>query len=255
MKTKLIFITVFLAVIGAVSYTALWHFWAQQVTAQINTARADLTAQGTMIDGTITLVTGFPGPLTLSFAGSLSSATQSLHIPSLTVRGFFLPGATIHIDIPHGARAQVPEWDEYLSTLDALHLEAVVPSPLPASFTAADLFHWQKSGGILTVNSLHLRKGALTVDGAGTIALDDRLQLVAQMPVVITGHNNFLMELQSRQLFEPRQGLIAGAVLNGLSKPNDVGVPTLALTLSIQKSTLYAGPIRIMDVPPLFWPE
>ncbi|MBU0858465.1 MAG: DUF2125 domain-containing protein, partial [Alphaproteobacteria bacterium] len=239
----------------AVSYTALWHFWAQQVTAQINIARADLTAQGTVIEGTITPVTGFPGPLTLSFAGSLSSTTQSLHIPSLTVRGFFLPGTKVHIDMPQGARAQVPEWAEYSSTLDALRLAAVVPSPLPASFTAGDLYHWQKSGGTLTVKELHLRKGSLTVDGTGAIALDDRLQPVAQMPVVITGHNNFLMELQSRQLVEPRQGLIAGAVLNGLSKPNDDGVPTLTLTLSIQKSTLYAGPIRIMDVPPLFWPE
>lgn len=252
---KLAIIAGFLLLVILGAYTALWHFWAQQIDAQIMAFRVQMATQGTEINGDFSAVSGFPGAFHVSFAGRIAGDGRALIIPQLDVRSFFLPGAAIAIDLPQGLRALSPELDEFTSTLDKLHIDAVIPSPLPASFSARDLYRWREAGGVVKINALELFKRPLHVTGQGNISLDERLQPLGEMPVEVEGHAAFLAELQSRHMIEPRATIMAGAVLGSLAKTDESGRSYVPVTLRIQKSTLYAGPLRVMDVPPLFWPE
>lgn len=255
MNKKLILIASLLVLMAAIIYAGLWHAWARQVEARAIEIRAALTAQGTQLEGQFSRIAGFPGPLELTFSGMIVAPTQALHLPFLSVRGFFLPGTTLEIEMPQGVRVHAPELDEFSSSLDSISLTARIPAQLPADFTARDLSRWKDAGGKIIVKDVQLRKSTLNVKGNGEITLDDRLQPALQLPVAMTGHGEFLTELQTRKITDSRQALIAGAVLGALAKPNADNIPEVAILLSIQKSTLYAGPIRITDIPPVFWPE
>lgn len=255
MRIKTLIAVIILCILCAALYSALWFFWAQQVTQQVKTFQTDAALQGTVIDGNFTPVTGFPGAFHIGFSGRIVGGVQALNLPRVEVTGFFLPGTALTVDMPQGVSIQAPELDTFSSSLDSLRLTARIPSPLPASFTARDLYRWQETGQAVDITALHVVKGPLVVGGQGTIGLDRRLQPVANLPVKITGHMAFLAELQDRHLVKNRAAMIAGAVLGGLARTDDAGNSYLPLTLSIQKSTLYAGPLRVIDVPPVLWPE
>jgi hypothetical protein len=236
-------------------YAIAWHAWARGVQTSINNFRADMAAQGTVIDGTFTAPAGFPGPIIVSFAGTMASDGRAVTIPMLTVAGFFLPGTSLRVELPQGIKIHLPDRDDFSSSLDAALLDVTVPRPLPAAFRAPALNTWREKGGIIPINHVEIRKSSLNLAGKGTLALDERLQPVLQMPANMTGHTDFLLELQQRNLVKMQQAMIAGAALTALSKPGENDIPTVTANLSIQNSTLYVGPIRVIDVPPVFWPE
>lgn len=236
-------------------YAIAWHGWARGVETAINNFRADMAAQDTVIDGTFTAPAGFPGPITVSFSGTMASDGRAVTIPMLTATGFFLPGTALRVELPQGIKIHLPDRDDFSSSLDAALLDVTVPRPLPADFRAPALNAWREKGGTIPINEVEIRKSTLNLKGSGTLTLDERLQPVLQMPATMTGHTDFLLELQQRNLVKMQQAMIAGAALTALSKPGEDNVPTVAANLSIQQSTLYVGPIRVIDVPPIFWPE
>lgn len=254
MKKSVIAVIILLLLLAA-GYTAAWHGWARGVQNAIDHFRADMAAQSTVIDGTFTAPAGFPGPISVSFSGTMSSDGRAVTIPMLTATGFFLPGTSLRVELPQGIKIHLPDRDDFSSSLDAALLDVTVPRPLPADFRAPALNAWRENGGVIPINSLKIRKASLNLAGKGTLTLDERLQPVLQMPVNMTGHTDFLLELQQRNLVKMQQAMIAGAALTALSKPDEDGVPTVTANLSIQNSTLYVGPIRVIDVPPVFWPE
>jgi hypothetical protein len=237
------------------AYAATWHAWADIVSRAIETFRAELTAQGTAIEGDISDPSGFPGPIVISFSGTLSSDGRALTLPLLTVRGFFLPGTKLRLDLPQGMELQLPDRDAYTSSLDAASLSVTIPNPLPDAFTVPALTAWRDAGGRVDIHELSLRKGPMNVTGHGTLSLDERLQPLLDMPSRVTGHMPFVMELQQRGILDTKQSMIAASTLSFMSKPDENGASTLAATMLIKQSTLYAGMLRVVDVPPLFWPE
>lgn len=254
MKKSLIAATILLFIL-VVAYTAAWHGWARGVAQAIDNFRSDMALQDTVIDGTFSKPSGFPGPITVSFSGTVASDGRSLTIPTLTVRGFFLPGTNLRIDMPQGLQLQLPDRDLYTTSIDAAVIDVTVPNPLPADFRAPDLNNWRERGGKLDIHELSLRKGDLNVTGHGTLTLDQRLQPVLEMPSQVTGHMNFVADLQKRGLIDTRNAIIAAGALSLMSKPDENNMPTLTGTIAVKQSTLYVGLFRIVDVPPLFWPE
>ena len=252
---KSIIAAVIIVLLAVGGYAIAWHGWARGVETAINHFRADMAAQDTVIDGTFTKPTGFPGPIKVSFSGTMSSDGRAITIPMLTAAGFFLPGTALRVDLPQGIKIHLPDRDDFSSSLDAALLDVTVPRPLPADFRAPALNTWRENGGIIPINRVEIKKSTLNLVGNGTLALDERLQPLLQMPVNMTGYTEFLLELQQRNLVKMQQAMIAGAALTALSKPGENNIPTVTANLSIQKSTLYVGPIRVIDIPPLFWPE
>lgn len=236
-------------------YAAMWHAWADGVSRAIDTFRADMAAQGTAIDGNFSAPSGFPGPIVISFSGTLASDGRAMTLPLLTARGFFMPGTKLHLDLPQGVQLELPDRDPYTSSLDMAAISVTIPRPLPAAFTVPALTAWRDAGGRVDIHELTLRKGPMNVTGHGTLSLDERLQPLLEMPSRVTGHMPFVMELQQRGILDTKQSLIAASTISFMSKPDENKVPTLAATMQIKQNTLYAGMLRVVDIPPLFWPE
>lgn len=255
MKKKLFLFFLFLTLFAGVTYSALWHVWARELSRQIIFLQTGLGAQGVQINGEFTPVTGFPAAPVAGFSGSLRRGYEVWHIPAVTVRGYMLPGTNVQIDLPQGLRADIAGMDDFLTLVDELHMNIRLPAPLPRSLTVADLRLWQAADAPVQLRHLILRKGMMRIDGKGTLKLDDDLQPVIAMPAEIRGHMDFLMGLQARRIIDGKQALLVGAAMSGLSKPNEEGENVLSVNLTVADRALYVGPFRLIDVPPVIWSE
>lgn len=247
-------ILVALGFAGWEGYRRAWHGWASEVYKAIEIAIDDATIMGEVIvEGQPTRPTGFPGPISISFTGVVMTQDTVVTIPELNVRSFFLPRLPLHIKAPQGINVQSTKMHAYFNTIDYIAVAGTIPNRLPRSTRAMDMQAWRDEGGAIDVDMFLIRKGPLTIDAYGAARLDDNMQPDLEMQAFITGHMAFLVDMRQNGAIESRPALLAAAVMNGLTKTGDDGIPAMHLQLAIRNGALYAGPIRITDVPPLRW--
>lgn len=123
----------------------------------------------------------------------------------------------------------------------------------PAEITTA-LSKWRDAGGILEVANLDGQYGPLRARASGTVALDAALQPVAALTARLQGFFPTVDALRAANLIRSRDAVMAKVVLGALSRrPRGGGPAAISLPLSIQKQTLYAGPVPLMKIPPIDW--
>ena len=62
--------------------------------------------------------------------------------------------------------------------------------------------------------------------------------------------------LRDRDMIRSRDAAMAKVMLGVLSRPGEKGgAPSISLPVSIQGQKLFAGPVPLMDVPPIEWPQ
>jgi len=120
---------------------------------------------------------------------------------------------------------------------------------------AGGLSAWRDAGGILEFTLNQAKYGPLTVEATGTAALDDSLQPITAGTAKVEGLFPAIDALRNRDLIRSRDAAMAKVILGVMSRPNDKGVPTISLPFSIQNQKLFAGPVPLMDVPPIQWPQ
>jgi hypothetical protein len=114
---------------------------------------------------------------------------------------------------------------------------------------------WRDAGGIVEFTLNQGKYGPLTVEATGTAALDDALQPITAGTAKVEGLFPAIDALRDRDLIRSRDAAMAKVILGVMSRPNDKGVPTISLPFSIQNRKLFAGPVPLMDVPPIEWPQ
>ena len=125
---------------------------------------------------------------------------------------------------------------------------AFFPGPLAPALTA-----WRDRGGIVELQSFHLRWDALEVSANGTGALDARLQPIAALSATVEGQDAIVDAAVGGGEMSEQNGDLAKMVLGLLAKPGPDGQKQITAPLTVQDSRLYLGPARVARVPVINW--
>jgi hypothetical protein len=251
---KLLISLTALVLIFACLYTTAWFYAAGLIRLQLQNLYTDAARAGVTIDGAFPSISGFPGPHRVTFSGKIAAQGQTLDLPRLEIRGLFLPGRRIVIDLPQGAALEAG--NPALLSISSLTIKATIPVTIPASLQADDLLTWQRAGGQIVIDRVILKKDSLALNGTGTLSLDDNLQPTGALTAKITGAMDFLDELKQQKLMRGRDVSLAQIVLIGLSQTDKkTGEHYMQTMLSLKNQTLYVGPLSLLTLPALAWPS
>jgi len=135
-----------------------------------------------------------------------------------------------------------------------LVLETHIPSttrPLAESLQA-----WRDNGDVIELREIDIVWPPISVTGTGTVTLDDKLQPVGTFNAKIQGFFETLDTLAAEGLVRSRDVSMAKIVLGLLTRaPPNGGPPELSISISIQDKNLYAGPVMLMELPTVAWPN
>ena len=114
---------------------------------------------------------------------------------------------------------------------------------------------WRDWGGVLTVQSLNLHWGPLTLNGAAELGLDQQLQPEGQGEAHVGGWAEALDALARTGSVQTGVAQTAKAVLALSAHPDqgDATGQTLELPFTLQNSTLSVGRIPLMRVNEIVW--
>jgi hypothetical protein len=116
-----------------------------------------------------------------------------------------------------------------------------------------ELVTWRDAGGTLEFTVTESRYGPLAMTANGTAALDAALQPTAAMTANVQGLFPAIDALREKGLIRSRDAGMAKVVLGVMARPGENGQPTISLPFTIQDGKLSAGPVPLMDVPPIQW--
>lgn len=115
---------------------------------------------------------------------------------------------------------------------------------------------WRDKGGKLDIRSFLIVWGPLDMTAKGTLVLDGNLQPAGTLDVGVTGYGAFLEALVARGQMDAEGAGRLKALLDLLAKPQkNGGPPKLRAPLTLRKGKLLLGPIVLMTLPRIDWPE
>ncbi len=142
------------------------------------------------------------------------------------------------------------------NALQHVLLEARLVGDFPLENVLESLGAWRDQGGTLELDKVDIRYGQLGVQAGGTVALDRNLQPIGALTARIEGFLGAIDALREAGIIRPRNAAMAKLVLGALAKrPAGGGPRALSLPLSVQDRKLSAGPVPLMEIPEIRWPE
>lgn len=125
---------------------------------------------------------------------------------------------------------------------------------LPAQPLVPALAAWRDAGGVIDFAQLSLRWGPLSVQGDGTVALDNALQPMAASSLQISGFNETLDRLAATGTIRSDAAGATKFALGLIAKsPDGGGPPVASVPVSIQGQQLFVGPIVVSQLRPIHW--
>jgi len=127
----------------------------------------------------------------------------------------------------------------------------LTPGPLPSALAA-----WREGGGTVEVREAYLEWPPLSIAGAGTLALDEQLQPIGAMTAKFTGFFETIDALTAKGLVRTSDAGMARIVLGILARtPQGGGPAEINLAVTAQNRKLYTGPLPLMALPDVMWPD
>jgi hypothetical protein len=197
-------------------------------------------------------VFGYPFFPTIYYSGELKAEGKSIVIPEMDIKGYFIPQTPISIRARYGFiyESAVPE----MTAADKASLTFTMPSWLPGSVNEEEIARWQQEVGIISIKKLYISRGETKLEAKGYIALDETLQIKAEMTVKITGYKEFLDNAAGHGFLSGGGASLLTAALEGFRKVDLLTkTPYLELPISIRNRIVYAGPAPVAHLPPLVW--
>ncbi len=175
------------------------------------------------------------GKLTLSLQAARGGAARTSAWVTLAARDIALPDSGLW---PLGA------------TINRFAAAISLASPaLSGDAPVEQARAWKDWGGVLTVQSLELHWGPLTLEGAAELGLDDKLQPEGQGRAHVGGWKATLDALARGGTIQPGVAQTAEAVLASMAQPSQ----TLELPFTLQQCTLSVGRIPLMHFNEIAW--
>jgi len=168
------------------------------------------------------------------------------------------PSAQFTVDIDDVKLTQGSLPEQFRNQLiDLARLRGEVLGPFTPKLDRPSATAWRDLGGTVEITSLELRWGQLKIVGLGTMALDANLQPLAAFTATITGFNEAIDALAATEVIQKNEADAAKSLFKLLAKPPRllVGPPEIAVPVTIQNQRLAIGPITLMMLPLIEWPN
>lgn len=117
------------------------------------------------------------------------------------------------------------------------------------------LADWRDGGGVVELSDVALDWLPLTLKGGGTLALDKRMQPLFAGTAAIGGLFETLDKLSAAGAVRAKDAAMARIALQLLAMPGPDGKPRLGVPVTVQDNRLYVGPVALMAVPDIAWPN
>ncbi|MSQ87010.1 MAG: DUF2125 domain-containing protein [Alphaproteobacteria bacterium] len=115
---------------------------------------------------------------------------------------------------------------------------------------------WREGGGTVELRELALDWPPLSVAASGTLALDENLQPIGALSAKFQGFFETVDAMTTHGVVRASDASMARIVLGLMARePVGGGTPELNLAVTVQNRKLYTGPISLMTMPEVVWPE
>jgi hypothetical protein len=139
--------------------------------------------------------------------------------------------------------------------VSALDLAVTVKGVLLPGNPTRSLRAWAGEGGVAEITRLALDWQQVSLEAEGTVALDPAGQPLAALAARVRGLPLLMERLAETGLVDAGAANALKFVLMMMSKPDAQGRPAIAVPVSVQDGTVYLGPARLTQFPPIIWPE
>ncbi len=257
-KLKIAFVLLsFVIVLGGTAYCGFWFYMAYEIRKEVTAFIEQSGDKDIAFTGTKPDISGFPGPHEVTLSGRLSWLERVvIDFPQVKATGFFLPGQTIDIELPKGARLAEPQDQKGLWTIKSALLSAQIPENIPPDMTHESLRQWQASGGELVIEDLQIIRPDLELRGKGAFSLNNALQPEGKLDVRLERHLAFFETLQEAGVIEKKQALLFSTILAAASQTDEeTGELYMNQTITLRNSTVFAGPVKVASLPVFEYPR
>lgn len=133
--------------------------------------------------------------------------------------------------------------------VDAQLIGEIAPGPLTESLDA-----WRRGGGTLDLRRFELAWPPLGLSGSATVALDSDLQPIGSGTVKFTGLIETIDTMAEQGTMPPTSASAARVMLGLMARtPGGGKAPEINLSLTVQNGKLSAGPLPLLELPPIDW--
>lgn len=120
---------------------------------------------------------------------------------------------------------------------------------------APTLAAWRDGSGVAELSDVSLEWQALRLSGEGTLTVDKRLQPLFAGTATIGGLFEAVQMLEQAGVVKAKEAANARIALQLLAKPGADGKAEIHLPLTVQDGRLYLGPVALMVLPDIIWPN
>lgn len=148
-------------------------------------------------------------------------------------------------------------WDLPLGpAVSRVDVVAALSGAPPVAATAPAIRAWSDAGGLVEVEAVDIAYGPATLAGNGTFTFDADGQPLAAFSVTMRGFLEAVNALRDRGLMRTEDAFAARFILSAMARtPEDGGPPELSAGLSVQDRELSIGPLVLLRLPALVWPD
>lgn len=114
---------------------------------------------------------------------------------------------------------------------------------------------WRDAGGTVEIDALVAHYGPLHLNASGTLALDGTMQPVGAATAKVRGFFDTIDKLRIAGTVKPESAMAAKLILGALSHRAADGGSVLNVPMSLQNQTLHLGPVPLLTLPALSWPD
>jgi hypothetical protein len=138
-----------------------------------------------------------------------------------------------------------------------LSFEGRIMGPMPTPPTDPVAVRvWNDASGVIEIDDFTMLWGPLGLTAKGTLALSNELQPEAAFSAKVSGLEETIGQLKDEGKLSERDVSLLLASVGVLGRPTGIaGSSGPILPLSVQSGGLYVGPVKLMTIPRLDWPQ
>lgn len=133
-----------------------------------------------------------------------------------------------------------------------LALTASIEGAWPELSGTAGIQQWRDAGGVAQVKAMEIDWGPLKLNAAGTLALDKQNRPIGSLTANLLGHEGLIKGLQGAGQLSQDEARAASTGLAIIAMASGAKEGGLALPMVLQDGVMFAGPLRIAKLKPLF---
>jgi len=158
---------------------------------------------------------------------------------------------TTNLALPESV--QLPSLEK---TVKSLRVTAEMKGALTNGSLPRVLDAWRQAGGALEVRDFAIDWPPVGIFATGTLALDENLQPIGAASAKFEGFFALIDSLVTEGEIRTSDAAMAKVVLGVLARRPEAGGPAeLSLSLTLQDRTLFAGPVTLLQLDEIEWPD